>query len=697
MLVAGNRGRRLEGKYLTSGIQFSTFPPMANRLIHSTSPYLLQHAHNPVDWFEWGTEAHAKALAEDKPILVSIGYSSCHWCHVMERESFEHTEIAALMNEHFVCIKVDREERPDVDQIYMEAVQAMGMNGGWPLNVFLTPDQKPFYGGTYFQPRQWASVLINLNKTWQEKKSEIQQSADDLKNHLNISDLKRFAGTEETLTLKQADAMFNVLRAKFDTVYGGLDKAPKFVMPTLWEFLLRYYYLTKNDEAMRMVDHTLTAAACGGIFDQLGGGFARYSVDAQWFAPHFEKMLYDNGQLLSLYAEIYTITKKPLYRETLGTTIAWLEREMMHPEGGFYSALDADTEGAEGRFYVWTFEEFAKLAGNDLDLAAAWFQVSPSGNWEHGQNILTKPDSAAEFAAAGQVTEETVINTVYSVSKRLFEKRKERPAPGLDDKILLGWNAMTICGLVDASLAQQEEKPLAMARQAMQFLETYLMADGKAYRSFKGKHSPTEAFLEDYAFLIKAYLKLYQATFDEVHLQKAKTWCDYVFKNFFDATDGFFHFSSSQAEKLIARKKEIFDNVIPSGNSVMARNLLLLADYFEKSELQAVATNMITSLAALISNEPAYTSSWGMALLESVHGFEEIALTGKDCLPLRQSFGDHYIPFAAFAGSATPSNLLLLENRMPSGTDTLIYVCRNKTCSLPVKTVASALQKIEAQ
>jgi uncharacterized protein YyaL (SSP411 family) len=667
---------------------------MPNRLIHSTSPYLLQHAHNPVDWFEWGSEAHTKAVAEDKPILVSIGYSSCHWCHVMERESFEHKEIAALMNDHFVCIKVDREERPDVDQIYMEAVQAMGMNGGWPLNVFLTPDQKPFYGGTYFQPRQWASVLINLNKAWQEKKTEIQQSADDLKNHLSISDLKRFSGTTDTLTLKQADAMFNVLRAKFDTVYGGLDKAPKFVMPSIWEFLLRYYYLTKNEEAMRMVDHTLTAAACGGVFDQLGGGFARYSVDAQWFAPHFEKMLYDNGQLLSLYAEIYTITKKPLYRETLETTVTWLAREMMHAEGGFYSALDADTEGVEGKYYVWSFDEFEKLAGDDLDLAAAWFQISPSGNWEHGQNILTKPDSAAEFAAAGQVTEEKVITTVNAVSKKLFEKRNERPAPGLDDKILLGWNAMTICGLVDVSISLRDEKSLTMALRCIQFLETNLIADGKAYRSFKNKRSTTEAFLEDYAFLIKAYLKLYQVTFDEAYLQKGKTWCEYVLENFYDTTDGFFHFSSAQAEKLIARKKEIFDNVIPSGNSVMTRNLLWLADYFEMPEWQSIALTMITSLAGLISSEPAYTSSWGMAMVESIHGFEEIALSGKDCLSLRKEFGDHHLPFAAFAGSANQSRLPLLENRTPTGNDTLIYVCRNRTCRLPVKDVKAALNEI---
>jgi uncharacterized protein YyaL (SSP411 family) len=667
---------------------------MSNRLIHSTSPYLLQHAHNPVDWFEWGSEAHTKAVAESKPILVSIGYSSCHWCHVMERESFENHDIAAIMNEHFVCIKVDREERPDVDQIYMDAVQAMGMNGGWPLNVFLTPDQKPFYGGTYFQPRPWASLLINLNKAWKEKHAEILQSANDLKNHLNTSDLSRFASSTSPLALKMSDAMFDVLKAKFDTVYGGLDKAPKFVMPSIWEFLLRHYHLTQNQEALNMVDFTLTNVACGGILDQLGGGFARYSVDAHWFAPHFEKMLYDNGQLLSLYSEIYTITKKPLYRETLQSTIAWLQREMTHPDGGFYSALDADTEGAEGKFYVWTYEEFVQTAGPDAELAAAYFNIKPHGNWEHGQNILTTPDSMAEFAQAFQTSEEKVRQAITMASQKLFEKRKGRPAPGLDDKILLGWNAMSIAGLVDAAIALRDEQSLTMATKAMTFLEKNLIHNGTAYRSFKNKHSNTEAFLEDYAFLIKAYLKLYQATFDETYLHQAKTWCTYVIANFYDTADGYFHFSSLQAEKLIARKKEVFDNVIPSGNSVMARNLIWLADYFDKLDWLELANKMITPLSALITGEPAYTSNWGMAMLELVQGLDEIAISGPQYKTYRNEFGEHFFPFAAFAGANAKSTLPLLENRSAKVDQTLIYVCKNKACRLPVNTISEALKEL---
>jgi uncharacterized protein len=666
---------------------------MPNRLIHSTSPYLLQHAHNPVDWFEWGSEAHTKAVAESKPILVSIGYSSCHWCHVMEHESFEHTDIAALMNEHFICIKVDREERPDVDQVYMEAVQAMGLNGGWPLNVFLTPDQKPFYGGTYFPPKQWATMLINLNKAWRDRKTEIEQSAEDLKNHLNLSDLSRFSGSSNTLNLKMADAMFDVLRAKFDTVFGGLGKAPKFVMPSLWEFLLRYYYITQKPEALKMVDHTLTMIACGGIFDQLDGGFARYSVDAHWFAPHFEKMLYDNAQLLSLYAETYTITKKPLYRQTLEATIAWLEREMTHPDGGFYSALDADTEGAEGKFYVWTFDEFINTVGADVELVAQWFNINPQGNWEHGQNILTKPDSLSEFASTHKLDEKELERIIKNASVKLFTKRKTRSAPGLDDKILLSWNAMAIAGLVDASLALGEERYLESAIKAVHFLEKNMIANGQAHRSFKNKRSTTEAFLEDYAFLIKAYLKLYQATFNEAYLTQAKIWCEYAIENFFDATDGYFNFSSKKAEKLIASKKEIFDNVIPSGNAVMARNLIWLADYLNKPDWHEMALKMVSPLAALISSETAYTSHWGIALLEAVQGLEEIAISGKDCIKIRKEFGAHHLPLAAFAGSISNSELPLLKGREPID-QTLIYVCRNRACRLPVNTVERALEEL---
>ncbi|HLZ16781.1 MAG TPA: thioredoxin domain-containing protein, partial [Cyclobacteriaceae bacterium] len=359
---------------------------MPNKLIHATSPYLLQHAHNPVNWQEWGGESLAEAKHADKPILVSIGYSSCHWCHVMERESFENKDVARIMNEGFVCIKVDREERPDIDHIYMEAVQAMGMNGGWPLNVFLTPDQKPFYGGTYFPPQNWVRLLVQIAKTFEVKRSEINQSAEDLANHLQRSDLDRFAREADTEIFKREklDQAFDILRLKFDAKRGGIDKAPKFVMPTAWLWLLRYHFVSKNDEALDMVLLTLKQITRAGLYDQLGGGFSRYSVDGEWFAPHFEKMLYDNAQLLSLYAEAYSVTKDGHFKSIVYETVGWLQREMMHPDGGFYSALDADSDGAEGKFYTWTWKEMESAVGGALESVAQYFHCTPNGNWEHG-------------------------------------------------------------------------------------------------------------------------------------------------------------------------------------------------------------------------------------------------------------------------------------------------------------------------
>ncbi|MCI0750679.1 MAG: thioredoxin domain-containing protein, partial [Flammeovirgaceae bacterium] len=354
-----------------------------NRLIHATSPYLLQHAYNPVEWFPWGEDALQKAKTESKPILVSIGYSSCHWCHVMEHQSFENEEIAHLMNDFFVCIKVDREERPDIDQIYMNAVQMMGINGGWPLNVFLTPDQKPFFGGTYFHPQAWSQVLININKAFKNNRDQIEQTAEELRSILAGSDIKRFLQPIDQKELQHAlNLSYSKLESTFDQNRGGLEKAPKFIMPSIWQWLLRYHLITKNKKALDHAIFTLTKILEGGIYDQVGGGFARYSVDAEWFVPHFEKMLYDNAQLLSLYSEAYCLTKKEIFKEAVYETFAWLQREMTHPDGGFYSALDADSEGVEGKFYCWTRKELESTLGETGEIVADYFQTTPSGNWE---------------------------------------------------------------------------------------------------------------------------------------------------------------------------------------------------------------------------------------------------------------------------------------------------------------------------
>lgn len=659
---------------------------MSNRLARSTSPYLLQHAHNPVDWFEWGKEALEKSVNEDKPMLVSIGYSSCHWCHVMERESFENKDIADIMNEYFVCIKVDREERPDIDHIYMEAVQAMNQSGGWPLNVFLTPDQKPFFGGTYFPPSNWGQLLIQIHKAFQQKRSEINESAEDLKNHLQTLELNRFAKQSEIVASKESiERMFTTLATRFDKKWGGIEKAPKFVLPSIWHFLLRYYFSTKNTEALHLVTHTLKQIAYGGIYDQLAGGFSRYSVDAEWFAPHFEKMLYDNAQLVSLYSEAYAITKDELFKEVVYETTAWLKNEMTHPGGGFYSALDADSEGVEGKFYTWTEEEIKEILGDQSELITHYYHASPEGNWEHGRNILNRGHGDELRPAPAELA---------ALKKKLLLVRSKRIRPGLDDKILTGWNAMTIHGLIDAYKSFGDEMFLSLALENISFIETFLMEDGKVYRAFKNKHSETEGFLEDYAYLIQAYISLYQVTFNEGWLYKARNWCDYVMADFLDDEDGYFHFSSRSAEQLIASKKEIFDNVIPASNSVMARNLHTLGILLDHEAWKDQSIRMTSRLATLIESEPGYMSHWGILLSEIVHGISEVVISGEEVLRLRYELHQHFLPFTVTLGTRDKSELALLTGRDARPNETLIYVCQNKTCKLPVESIESILEQL---
>ncbi len=659
---------------------------MPNRLINSTSPYLLQHSHNPVDWFEWGPEALNKAIEEDKPILVSIGYSSCHWCHVMERESFENDGIAKIMNDHFVCIKVDREERPDIDQIYMEAVQAMQQQGGWPLNVFLTPDQKPFYGGTYFPPQNWATLLLQIDKAFDSKRQQIDESSEDLKKHLQTSDLSRFAKDPgpEKFTQEGLDRMFNILSSRFDTKWGGIEKSPKFVMPTLWLFLLRYHALTKNPDAREMVAFTLKKMTQGGLFDQLGGGFSRYSVDAEWFAPHFEKMLYDNGQLLSLYSEAFSLTKEEIFKNTVYETVEWLEREMTHPQGGFYSALDADSESIEGKFYTWTISELREVLGSPtsekMDIAWKYFGFSKEGNWEHERNILMRPDGA-------------VPDEIKVMKRELLHARSSRIRPSLDDKVLTGWNSMTVQGLIDAYKAFDDVIFLNAALKNISFLESNLITV-KVFRAFKNKRSETEGFLEDYAFLIQAYTSLYQVTFEEGWLHKASKWTQYVMDNFYDVSDGYFNFSSATAEKLIAQKKEIFDNVIPSANSVMARNLLRLGCLLDKEEWKKIATDMTSKLSQLIESEPGYSSNWGILFSEITATMAEIVIVGKDAEKIRKELHKHYLPFAQVLGTTSGSTLPIFEGREVKDNKTFIYVCFNKVCKLPVQSVNDVLDQL---
>jgi uncharacterized protein YyaL (SSP411 family) len=668
----------------------------SNRLINSTSPYLLQHAHNPVDWFEWSEEALLKAKKENKPILVSIGYSSCHWCHVMEREAFENEALAAKMNEYLVCIKVDREERPDVDQVYMDAVQAMGIHGGWPLNVFLTPDQKPFYGGTYFPPQQWTQVLNGVNKAFNERRSEVEESAQQFAEHLSQQDVSRFIKpASDTIDLHtDLQEIFSKLETAFDTTWGGIDKEPKFVMPSIWLWLLRYYHISKDEKVLKQIKLTLNKVAMGGIYDQIGGGFARYSVDGYWFAPHFEKMLYDNAQLLSLYAEAFQLTRDEQFNTILDETFEWLQTEMMHPEGGFFSALDADSEGVEGKFYSWTRSELENLLGDKLPLVESYYSLKQEGNWEHGRNILFRSQSDETFFQKNNIEKEQWQRELREIKDTLLEERDKRIPPGLDDKIIAGWNCMTVAGLLDCYKATNDQKYLKAGLKTMEFIEREMVESTTLYRSFKGKHSNTHAFLDDYAYLILAYLKLYQNTFNEYWLKRAEQFMAHVIDHFLDSGDGYFLFSGKYGEKLIANKKEIFDNVIPASNSVMAQNLFQLGTLLDREEWKTMAEKMVMSLAHIIKSDPNYMSNWAIAFTEIRKGLAEVAFIGPDAKVLKEQFNKEYQPFALTMGTATESELPLLKGKTLLNNESAIYVCYNKACQRPVTNAKEALEQI---
>lgn len=677
----------------------------ANRLINETSPYLLQHAHNPVDWYPWGEEALAKANEENKPVIVSIGYSACHWCHVMERECFEDEEVARLMNARFISIKVDREERPDVDQIYMEAVQTMGVQGGWPLNVFLMPDQKPFYGGTYFPKQNWMSLLRNVAAAFEKSRQELEESAEQFAQNIAFSEVQRYGIDKVSDQLPkehlkgELEKIYNKFASQFDRDKGGMNRAPKFPMPGNWLFLLRYYAMTKNEEALRQITLTLDRMAFGGIYDQIGGGFARYSVDAEWFAPHFEKMLYDNGQLLSLYAEAYAQTKSPVYRQVLKETIAFVARELTSDEGGFYSALDADSEGEEGKFYVWQYEELQHLLGEKADLIADYYGVKPGGNWESGKNILHKQLSDKDFAARHNLEVAELETHLKTAKEKLFQARAKRPRPGLDDKVLTSWNGLMLKGLADAYAVLGDEEILRMATRNATFIAKKMTRpdtqEAALFRTYKNGKASLYAYLEDYACVIDGFAALYQVSFDEQHLAFAQRLSAYTLKHFFDQQEGFFYYTDDTASSLIARKKEIFDNVIPASNSIMARNLYRLGILLDQKKYREEAEKMAGKMLPLITSEPGYLTNWASLASEIFYSVAEIAIVGSDLIPFSAALQQQYYPFKVVTGTTTSSDLPLLQGREAIDGKTTIYVCYNKACQLPVHSPEKAMNQLK--
>lgn len=640
----------------------------SNRLLSASSPYLLQHAFNPVNWMEWGEEALGLARAEDKPILVSIGYSACHWCHVMERESFEDKDLADLMNEHFVCIKVDREERPDIDHLYMDAVQAMGVNGGWPLNVFLTPDQVPFYAGTYFRPQQWAQVLSGLARAFRTRREEVESSATDLRKFLE--DMPLFPQARPSVEHSLCETMFVNIAGQFDPLHGGLDKAPRFPMPSIWQFLLR----DGRPQALEMVSHTLNKMACGGIYDQVGGGFARYSVDGRWFVPHFEKMLYDNGQLMELYAEAFMRTQSSLFEETFSQTAEWLLREMTHPDGGFYSALDADSEGVEGKFYCWTTRELGEAIGDRAGSFIEYFSCTDEGNWEHGLNILT-----------GRPMDNRPADW-RPVVKQLLNFRMNRIRPGLDDKIITAWNGMAICGLVKMHLATGRLEWLQAAEQAFRFLRRTLTDGKKVFRSFRDRPPVTEGFLDDYAWYVRSALALYDVTFINMFLVEAEDKLMYVMDAFPDQSSPLFHYTSRHAPSLMARTREGFDNVTPSSNAVLASVLNRAGCLFDRPEWTDRARLMVNYVAGPMADSSAYMCGWGQARQEIDHGLDTVVIAATDPVSLRMAFGRDFLPFTLFAASDGEDSpqIPLLDGKIMINDRVTFYVCRGNTCKVPV-------------
>jgi len=658
---------------------------MANHLQHEISPYLKQHQNNPVDWYPWSKDALEKAQSAHKLLIVSIGYSACHWCHVMERESFENEEVAEVMNAHYVAIKVDREERPDIDQIYMTAVQLMTNSGGWPLHCICLPDGRPIYGGTYFRPDDWMNILKQLHDLWTNEPEVAIKYAVQLEQGIKESEQPIIQPIPEKYTAEDLLDIVNPWVAQFDNKHGGYLRAPKFPLPNNWLFLLRYGFLNGNQMIVDHVHFTLKHMAAGGIYDHVGGGFARYAVDATWHVPHFEKMLYDNAQLVSLYAEAYLQRADPLYKRVITETLAWVEREMTSKEGAFYCALDADSEGIEGKFYTFDIAEFERVLGDDAPLFISYYGLTPAGNWQEEQTNVLKTDIDAD-KLAGDVGFTPASWEAYltEIKKKLLDYRSKRARPGLDNKIITGWNALMLKGYIDAYKAFGNEDYLKRALLNAQFLLTHLIKEGKMLHQMPGKQI-IYGFLDDYAFVIDAFISLYEVTFDKVWLDRARQLADDAIAQFYQADAAAFCYTSKQSEVLITRKFEIMDNVIPSSNSVMTRQLYKLGLIFDEPSYVEISAQLLANVFPQIKSYGSAYSNWGIQLLEEVHGCYEIAITGKQAQSLRKIVDQQYIPNKVLLGG-TAENLPLLAGRV-SEYD-LIYVCKNNTCSLPVANVA---------
>jgi len=679
-----------------------------NHLINETSPYLLQHAHNPVDWFPWGEAALETARREQKPILLSIGYSACHWCHVMEHESFENEAIAKLMNEHFVNIKVDREERPDLDQIYMSAVQMMTHHGGWPMTVFLTPEGLPFYAGTYFPPEDrynmpgFPRVLISVADAYRERLDDVQQTAASV-----LSELKRAATaleSSELLTTELLDTAYRGMIKNYDSTNGGFGGAPKFPPAMSLEFLLHTYYRTANQQALQIVEHTCRKMAQGGIYDQLGGGFHRYATDARWLVPHFEKMLYDNALLSCLYLHYYQVSHDPAARVVAEGILDYVAREMTHPAGGFYSTQDADSEGVEGKFFVWSKNEIAELLGErDAALFMAYYNVTDAGNFE-GENILNVTRDLSAVAASEKVTEEQLTEALTRARRVLFAAREKRVKPARDEKILTAWNGLMLAGFAEAAAILNRQDYLEVAKKNAQFVLDNLRGDGLLLRTYKDGHAKLNAYLEDYAFFVNGLVTLFETSGELQWLEEALRLTTTMIDEFWDDDDGGFFYTGRSHETLIVRSKDFFDNATPSGNSVAAEVLLRIGLLTDNADYQRRASSILRLMASTVQRYPSGFGRLLCALDFYVGAPKEIALVGDLDKPETQSLLDEiwsrYLPNKVVA-TGSPTNtragdvVPLLRERPPIDGKATVYLCEHFACKNPTtdpRELASQLQ-----
>jgi len=670
-----------------------------NDLIHETSPYLLQHAHNPVNWKAWNDETLKLAKDEHKLMIVSIGYAACHWCHVMEKESFEDSTVAAVMNKYFINIKVDREERPDVDQIYIGAVELMTGRAGWPLNVITLPDGRPVWGGTYFRKEDWIQRIEKIQEIYEDEPEKLKEYADKLEEGIKSMDLVTFNSGEIDFSNYDTTMLVENWSRKFDHRYGGYNRAPKFMIPNNYHYLLRNAAGNKDKKLLEYVNLTLQKMAYGGVYDHIGGGFARYSTDDRWHVPHFEKMLYDNAQLVSLYSDAYAVTKNPLYEEIVTETLSFVAKELTHESGAFYSSLDADSETEtgeleEGAYYIYSKEELELLLKDDFELFQDYYNINSFGKWEKQHYVLIRTKSDLEISEEYKISLETLQKKKKNWKAALLEYRDQRPRPRLDDKSLTSWNGLMLKGYVDAYKVFGNEAYLKTALKNAHFIvENQLQPSNALYHNFKDGKSTINGYLEDYASVIEAFISLYEVTLDESWLEHSVNLTELCFEKFYDQERGMFYFTSSDDPKLLTRSFEYRDNVIPASNSIMAKNLFKLSHFYEASRYSETSRQMLKNVLSEMEQYPSGFSNWLDLLSNYQQDFYEVVIVGENALQLTKEINANYIPNKIIAGSTGPSDSYLLQGRYSEG-DTLIYVCVNNTCKLPVRNTKSAMELI---